>query len=244
MELHRPTTEELSGTSCSGCLCRPTRTLRAAARSTGQPAFAAPVLSAQSKTACFITCARTGARHDKLRGGVVLEAGEARPPQGSHARPKTIELPIDPCSLPATDKSDGGTGGAYWTQVWWPARWDRRGPDTSSLPSISNGQDDGSPKLPFTSARLVSFFDNLPPSTASNPTAIRGMDPNDYVPPQLPPPRIVPINGQSIPCCSIRFVDHSRDVYRACASIMPTKITRRSQTAGRPDFLRRSAITR
>lgn len=55
--------------------------------------------------------------------------------------------------------------------------------------------DDGF-RRPFAfSARPNPFEDNLCPSTASRPVSIRGADNGINVPPPLPPPRLIPMDG-------------------------------------------------
>lgn len=75
-----------------------------------------------------------------------------------------------------------------------PSRYGPRESSTSPLPSISSACDEGLSRPFGPSSRAVPFSDSLSPSAASNPMAIRGAEQND-VPPPLPPPRIVPING-------------------------------------------------
>ncbi|KAK4652523.1 hypothetical protein QC762_502410 [Podospora pseudocomata] len=74
----------------------------------------------------------------------------------------------------------------------------RHGPrdtmNSGPLPSLS-GRDGGFPPGPFAPmSHRIPFNDNLSPSAASNPMAIRNRD-TDFAPPPLPPPRLVPING-------------------------------------------------
>ncbi|KAL1835990.1 hypothetical protein VTJ49DRAFT_5738 [Mycothermus thermophilus] len=65
--------------------------------------------------------------------------------------------------------------------------------NTSPLPSISSGRGEPLPR-PFDAPGRGFHADNLSPSAASTPVAIRGSEMND-VPPALPPPRLVPIKG-------------------------------------------------
>jgi hypothetical protein len=69
-------------------------------------------------------------------------------------------------------------------------RYGGRDFDHAPLPSISS-RDEGFGR-PFSGR--IPFNDNLSPSAASNPMAIRGSD-NNTAPPPLPPPPLVPIEG-------------------------------------------------
>jgi hypothetical protein len=83
-------------------------------------------------------------------------------------------------------------------------RYGGRDFDNVPLPSISS-RDEGFGR-PF--GARIPFNDNLSPSAASNPMAIRGSD-HSYVPPPLPPPQLVPIDGPIDP--SIQKENRRRD---------------------------------
>ncbi|KAL2131516.1 hypothetical protein VTI74DRAFT_4937 [Chaetomium olivicolor] len=88
-----------------------------------------------------------------------------------------------------------------------PSRYGPRDLSTSPLPSISTARD-GTFSRPFgPPSRTIPFSDNLSPSAAANPMAIRGADHSD-VPPPLPPPRLVPVNGPVDP--TLQFKESMR----------------------------------
>ena len=78
---------------------------------------------------------------------------------------------------------------------------------TSPLPSISTGRGETLSRPFGPPSRGIPFSNNLSPSAASNPMAIRGVDYSD-VPPPLPPPRLVPINGPVDP--NLQFKESMR----------------------------------
>jgi hypothetical protein len=82
-----------------------------------------------------------------------------------------------------------------------------RDASTSALPPISAGRGDELSRGFGPLSRAIPFSDNLSPSAASNPMAIRGVDHSD-VPPPLPPPRLVPINGPVDP--TLQFKESMR----------------------------------
>jgi hypothetical protein len=75
------------------------------------------------------------------------------------------------------------------------------------LPSISTSRGETLSRPFGPPGRAVPFADNLSPSAASNPMAIRG---TDYInaPPPLPPPRLVPISGPVDP--NLQFKESMR----------------------------------
>ncbi|KAL2158718.1 hypothetical protein VTH06DRAFT_4200 [Thermothelomyces fergusii] len=79
-----------------------------------------------------------------------------------------------------------------------PSRGGYGGRDASTspgpLPPISTGHGETLPRPFGPPSRTIPFPSNLSPSAASAPIQIRGMERND-VPPPLPPPRLVPIDG-------------------------------------------------
>ncbi|KAH6855537.1 hypothetical protein B0I37DRAFT_58007 [Chaetomium sp. MPI-CAGE-AT-0009] len=75
------------------------------------------------------------------------------------------------------------------------------------LPSISTGRGETLSRPFGPPGRAVPFADNLSPSAASNPMAIRGADYID-APPPLPPPRLVPISGPVDP--NLQFKESMR----------------------------------
>ncbi len=78
----------------------------------------------------------------------------------------------------------------------------------SPLPSISTGRGEALSRPFGPLGRVVPFDDDLSPSAASNPMAIRGGVDHSDVPPPLPPPRLVPINGPVDP--SVQFKESMR----------------------------------
>lgn len=84
-----------------------------------------------------------------------------------------------------------------------PSRYGARDLNINSLPPVPIARGDGFSR-PFSPlGRPIPLSDNLSPSAASNPMAIRGMDHTD-VPPPLPPPRLVPVNGPVDPMLHYR----------------------------------------
>ncbi|KAL2148644.1 hypothetical protein VTH82DRAFT_2198 [Thermothelomyces myriococcoides] len=79
-----------------------------------------------------------------------------------------------------------------------PSRGGYGGRDASAspgpLPPISTGHGETLPRPFGPPNRNIPFSSNLSPSAASAPMKIRGME-QDNVPPPLPPPRLVPIDG-------------------------------------------------
>ncbi|KAK3935376.1 zinc finger and BTB domain-protein 48 [Diplogelasinospora grovesii] len=87
--------------------------------------------------------------------------------------------------------------------------------DRDPLPSISS-HNDSFPRPFRPSSHSIPFGDRLSPSTASNPMAIRGAD-NSFVPPPLPPPRFVPIDGPVDPNLQLKEY-RRRDDYGSVGS--------------------------
>ncbi|KAL2257999.1 hypothetical protein VTK26DRAFT_8858 [Humicola hyalothermophila] len=84
------------------------------------------------------------------------------------------------------------------------SRYGGRNMNSDLLPSISAGREEHfSRRFGSSVTRGIPHSDNLSPSAASNPMAIRGADLSD-VPPPLPPPRLVPINGPVDPTLQIK----------------------------------------
>lgn len=117
------------------------------------------------------------------------------------------------------------------------SRYGGRDLSTSPLPSISTGRDEPFSR-PFGSlaTRGIPFSDNLSPSAASNPMAIRGVDLSD-VPPPLPPPRLVPISGPVDPSLQIKENMRRREDYGSPESdSFGLSFTRRDMSSFRSDI--------
>ncbi|KAL2022183.1 hypothetical protein VTK56DRAFT_6012 [Thermocarpiscus australiensis] len=91
-----------------------------------------------------------------------------------------------------------------------PSRYRAMDSSTSPLPPISSRNE--TLARPFASSNhAIPLSDRLSPSAASNPMAIRGAEVDD-VPPPLPPPRLVPIDGPVDP--TLQFKESMRrDAY-------------------------------
>ena len=107
----------------------------------------------------------------------------------------------------------------------------------SPLPSISTSRGDGLSR-PFGPplGRVVPFSDNLSPSAASNPMVIRGGVDHSDVPPPLPPPRLVPINGPVDPSVQFRESMRRDDFGSPDADSFGHSFMKRRDLPSRSDF--------
>ncbi len=106
----------------------------------------------------------------------------------------------------------------------------------SPLPSISTGRGEALSRPFGPLGRVVSFSDDFSPSAASNPMVIRGGVDHSDVPPPLPPPRLVPINGPVDP--SVQFKESMRrdDYGSPDADSFGHSFTKRRDLSFRSDF--------